>query len=58
MKKTLLLILLTPFFIYAGTTGKLSGTVTDAQTGEPLIGANVIISGTDLGAATNVNGNF
>ncbi|MGB5893119.1 MAG: carboxypeptidase-like regulatory domain-containing protein, partial [Ignavibacteriaceae bacterium] len=58
MKKILLLILLTPFFIYAGTTGKLSGTVTDAQTGEPLIGANVLISGTDLGAATNVNGNF
>ena len=58
MKKILLLILLTPFFIYAGTTGKLSGTVTDAQTGEPLIGANVIISGTDFGAATNVNGNF
>jgi outer membrane receptor protein involved in Fe transport len=58
MKNILLLILLTPFFIYAGTTGKLSGTVTDAQTGEPLIGANVLISGTDLGAATNVNGNF
>jgi hypothetical protein len=58
MKMILLLILLVPFFIYPGTTGKLAGTIKDGQTGEPLIGANVIIEGTNLGAATNVNGEY
>lgn len=58
MKKILSLILLLPFFIYAGTTGKLAGTIKDAQTGEPLVGANVIIEGTSFGAATNVNGEY
>jgi outer membrane receptor for ferrienterochelin and colicin len=58
MKNILLLILITPFFLFAGTTGKLSGSVKDAQTGEPLIGANVVIVGTDFGAATNVDGNY
>jgi hypothetical protein len=42
----------------AGTTGKISGKITDATTGEPLIGANVIIMGTNLGAATDFDGNF
>ena len=58
MRKILLLILLAPFFVYSGTTGKLAGTIKDAQTGEPLIGANVIIEGTNFGAATNVNGEY
>ena len=58
MKKILLLILLAPFIIYSGTTGKLAGTIKDAQTGEALVGANVIIEGTNFGAATNVNGEY
>jgi hypothetical protein len=37
-------------------TGKISGTVTDARTGEPLIGANIIIPETAIGAATDING--
>ncbi|MBW7842855.1 MAG: TonB-dependent receptor [Ignavibacterium sp.] len=58
MKKIISLVLLLPFFIYAGTTGKLAGTIKDAQTGEPLVGANVIIEGTNFGAATNLNGEY
>jgi outer membrane receptor for ferric coprogen and ferric-rhodotorulic acid len=58
MRKILLLTLLIPCFIYAGTTGKLSGTIKDAQTGEPLIGANIVIEGTNFGAATNINGEY
>ncbi|MCU0413866.1 MAG: TonB-dependent receptor [Ignavibacteriaceae bacterium] len=58
MKKLLLLVFLTSYFSYAGTTGKLSGSVKDSQTGEPLVGANIILEGTDYGAATNVDGNF
>jgi outer membrane receptor for ferrienterochelin and colicin len=56
--KKILLILFLPFFIYAGTTGKLAGTIKDAQTGEPLVGANVMIEGTNFGAATNADGEY
>ena len=58
MRKILLLLLIVPFFIYSGTTGKLAGTIKDAQTGEPLVGANVIIQGTNFGAATNLDGEY
>ena len=59
MRKIIIItILLVPNFIYSGTTGKLAGTIKDAQTGEPLVGANVIIEGTNFGAATNVNGEY
>ena len=34
-------------------TGKIAGRVRDKQTGEPLIGANVLVKGTMLGAATD-----
>lgn len=39
-------------------TGTLSGTISDAQTGEPLIGATVILEGTTTGAATNSEGRY
>jgi outer membrane receptor protein involved in Fe transport len=42
--------------LFAGTTGKISGTVTNAETGESLPGANVMIEGTTMGAATDANG--
>jgi len=44
--------------VFAGTTGKLAGTVRDARTGEPLPSVNVVIEGTLLGAATNPDGYF
>ncbi len=36
----------------------LTGTITDAATGDPLIGATVRIEGTSLGAATNIDGTY
>ena len=45
-------------FVLAGTTGKLVGKLENKAKGEPLIGANVVIMGTDLGAATDLNGNY
>jgi len=42
----------------AQTTGKISGRITDAQNGEPLIGANVIVQGTSMGGVTDANGDF
>ncbi|MEY4135665.1 MAG: hypothetical protein RL386_2015 [Bacteroidota bacterium] len=37
---------------------KISGTVTDASSGEPLIGANVLIVGTGDGAVTDLDGKY
>lgn len=50
--------LLFPVLLSAGTTGKIAGKVTDAQSGEPLPGVNVVLIGTSMGAATDVSGNY
>ena len=39
-------------------TGSISGTVTDAATGEPLLGTNIVVRGTNTGATTNENGYY
>lgn len=39
-------------------TGKVTGKVVDSETGEPLIGANVLILNTSYGAATNIEGEY
>jgi len=36
----------------------LNGTVKDAKSGEPLPGANIVLVGTGIGAATDVNGRY
>lgn len=43
---------------YAGETGKIAGVVKDKQSGEPLLGVNVVIKGTTMGAATDENGRY
>ncbi|MBU2491011.1 MAG: TonB-dependent receptor [Bacteroidetes bacterium] len=53
-----ILLSLMPSILYAGTTGKISGKVTDSDSGEPLIGINIILEGTTLGAASDVDGHF
>ena len=44
--------------VFGGTTGKLAGRITDVATGEPLIGTTVVVQGTTLGAATDIEGHF
>ncbi len=44
--------------VQAGTTGKISGKIIDKKTGEALIGANVIIIGTTMGASSDLDGNY
>jgi outer membrane receptor for ferrienterochelin and colicin len=44
--------------LYAGTTGKIAGKVQDAESGDPLAGANILIIGTTLGAAADLDGDF
>jgi outer membrane receptor protein involved in Fe transport len=63
MKKHLLLSLFfvsifASSFIFAGSTGKIAGTVKDKETGEALPFANVFVDGTTMGAASDIDGNF
>jgi iron complex outermembrane receptor protein len=44
--------------VFSQSPGKISGVVTDSETGEPLLGANVQVTQTLLGAITDVNGRF
>ncbi|MEM1127049.1 MAG: TonB-dependent receptor [Bacteroidota bacterium] len=39
-------------------TGTIAGTIVDAENGETIIGANVLVAGTTFGAATDIDGNF
>lgn len=55
---TFVLILLASMSIVYAGQGNLKGKVKDAETGEPLIGATVLLKGTNHGAATDVDGNF
>ncbi|OYD14120.1 hypothetical protein CH333_08960 [candidate division WOR-3 bacterium JGI_Cruoil_03_44_89] len=54
----LMIALIFPVIAFAGVTGKIAGIVTNAETGETLPGANVIIEGTTMGAATNLEGYY
>ncbi|MFZ5433412.1 MAG: TonB-dependent receptor [Calditrichota bacterium] len=42
----------------AGTVGKIAGQVVDSQSGDPIIGAAVMIQGTSMGASTDINGDY
>ncbi|MCL4547391.1 MAG: carboxypeptidase-like regulatory domain-containing protein, partial [Bacteroidetes bacterium] len=54
----LLFLALCPVLLTAGTRGRIKGKVVDLQTGEGLIGANVVVVGTTTGANTDANGEF
>ena len=58
IKICIVLLLVSSYSIFAGTTGKISGTVVDKDTKEALIGANVFIKNTNLGAATDTEGRY
>ena len=58
MKKFIWLFILLSTGVFAGVTGKIAGKVTDSKTGKALPGANVVITETSLGAATDENGEY
>jgi hypothetical protein len=61
MLKKSLLILIILFMapaLFAQNTGKVVGVVKDKATGEPLPGVNVVLLGTNLGSATDVDGYY
>ncbi len=42
----------------AGTTGKITGRVVNASTREPLPSISIMVTGTTMGAATDIEGNY
>ena len=52
-----IVLMIFPALLFAAS-GKLSGVVMDASTGDPLIGVNVVIEGTTLGASTDIDGYY
>jgi hypothetical protein len=55
---SLILFLLLPVHIFASTTGKISGTVVNSESGEPMAGVNIFIEGTSLGSASDEEGDY
>jgi outer membrane cobalamin receptor len=59
MQKIYWLVLISSFSLSAfAQNGSISGKVIDFKTKEGLIGANVVIQGTSVGAATDVDGGY
>ncbi|MGB3341989.1 MAG: carboxypeptidase-like regulatory domain-containing protein, partial [bacterium] len=58
MKKFAIAVFILNVFLFASDYGRISGRVTDEETGEALIGADVYLQGTELGAATDVSGKY
>ena len=59
MKKTLLLVFVCCLMGLGISAQKIvTGTITDSQGGDPLIGVNVMIDGTTLGTITDFDGNY
>ncbi len=48
----------TASFLFAGDTGKIAGRIRDKEAREPIIGANVLVKGTMLGASTDLDGYY
>ena len=55
---SLLIALTSVSLVFSGNTGKIAGVIKDLKTGETLIGVNVLIDGTPLGSATNLEGEY
>ena len=51
-------MMLVGVLLFGAEYGRITGRVVDAETGTPLIGADVMVEGTDLGAASDENGDF
>ncbi|MBC8277289.1 MAG: TonB-dependent receptor, partial [FCB group bacterium] len=45
-----------PVMLKAGVTGKISGKITDQESGETIAGANIVIDGSYLGASSDLDG--
>jgi len=45
-------------YLIAGSTGKITGVIRDAEKDDPRPGANVVLEGTAIGSTTNLHGEY
>ncbi len=57
-KQVILIFFILVSYTHGGTTGKISGKVIDSENKEPLIGTNIILMGTNFGAASDIDGDY
>ena len=58
MKNILSFLFILPVLLFSQTDGSVNGYVYDSKSQLPLLGANVIIDGTEKGAISDENGFF
>jgi hypothetical protein len=60
MKRAALLFFISIFSasVLFAQYGKIAGRITDEETKEPLIGANILLEGTVIGGSTDIEGSF
>ena len=58
LSRLFLLSLVAGSLLQAQTTGKIAGIISDAASGEPMMGVNVWLEDTDHGASSSVDGDF
>lgn len=58
LRPHVIVLLIVTLATSAMAASKIRGKVLDKQSGEPLIGASVVIDGTTLGASTDINGDY
>jgi TonB-linked SusC/RagA family outer membrane protein len=59
MRKVLLMFLCILYFAsYSNAQTSITGRVTDADSGDPLVGANMLVKGTTTGSITDFDGNY
>ncbi|MBN2366717.1 MAG: TonB-dependent receptor [Calditrichaeota bacterium] len=44
--------------LYAASSGKIAGYVTDSKTGDPIPGANIMLAGSTIGVASDIEGYY
>ena len=44
--------------LLGGETGKITGRITDSQTGDPLIGVNILFQDMNIGTSTDASGDY
>lgn len=54
----LFILLMTPIFVFAQSSGKIVGVINEVGTGEPLPGVNITLLNNFLGATTDIDGYF